>query len=352
MSSTQKVAVRKLGKLLPVFLSVLILGLVLASCTTTPAEKQAATAPPAASSAAPPPSAPPAAGFSADDAPVPPEKTGGFDAARAFKLVERQVAFGPRPPGSDAIRQTQAWLRSELESYGCAVDEDDFTSSTPLGNMALKNIVAKVPGTGRGIVLLLTHYDTLRMEGFVGANDAGSSTGVMLELARLLCAGSSQKTSRPLSIWIAFLDGEEAQVSWTDTDSVYGSRQLAAKLSLSGDLQRVKAVLLADIVGQRDLRLKRESYSTRWLTDLVWSTARRIGYEKQFLDDETAIQDDHLPFIRRKVPAVDLIAGDYVGRPPWHTTADTLDKISPRSLGIIGHVLLETLSGLEKKLRS
>lgn len=330
----------------PTLLILSFLVFFLLSCTGTTGEKGAAAAPPSASAATPAV----VAAYSPDDAPLPADKTGGFDAARAFANVEKQVGFGPRPPGSEAIRRTQAWLRSELDSYGCAVEEDNFTASTPIGNVAMKNIVAKVPGTGRGIVLLLTHYDTLRKDNFVGANDAGSSTGVMLELARLLCAASARKTSRTLSIWIAFLDGEEAQVSWTDTDSVYGSRQLAAKLSLSGDLQRVKAVILADIVGPRDLRLKRESNSTKWLTDLVWSTAHRMGYQNQFLDEETGgIGDDHIPFLRRKVPAVDLIACDYVGYPPWHTADDTLDKISPRSLGIIGHVLVETLAQLEKK---
>jgi glutaminyl-peptide cyclotransferase len=313
-----------------------------------PAERNAAApAAPSAASAPPSPSATAAGAFAPDDAPLPPEKAGGFDAVRAFVKVHQQVAFGPRPPGSDAIRRMQAWLRSELDSYGCAVEEDNFTAQTPLGPIPMKNILAKVPGTSPNIVLLLTHYDTLRKEGFVGANDAGSSTAVMLEMARLLCG-----KKRAVNVWIAFLDGEEAQVQWTDTDSVYGSRQLAAKLALSGDLPRIKAVILADIVGHRDLRLKRESNSTKWLTDLVWSTAHRIGYGKQFLDAETGgIQDDHVPFLRRKVPAVDLIASDYVGYPPWHTTEDTLDKISPRSLGIIGHVLVETLAQLEIKFR-
>ena len=327
-----------------VFLPMLLLSFGVASCAGTSAEKNAAATPPAPSSSAAAPSAP--AAFAPEDAPLPPEKTGGFDAARAFVQVQKQVSFGPRPPGTDAIRRTQAWLRSELDSNGCAAEEDSFTAQTPLGPLPMKNILAKVPGSGANVVLLLTHYDTLRKENFVGANDAGSSTAVMLEMARLLCG-----KKRAVNVWIAFLDGEEAQVRWTDTDSVYGSRQLAAKLALSGDLQRVKAVILADIVGNRDLRLKREGNSTKWLTDLVWSTAHRIGYGKQFLDEETAIEDDHIPFLRRKVPAVDLIACDYVGYPPWHTADDTLDKISPRSLGIIGHVLVETLAELEHKFR-
>ena len=320
----------------------LTLALAFASCTGTPVEKGAAAASPAALAAAPAA----ARAISPEDAPLPPDKTGGFDAARAYAQVEKQVGFGPRPPGSDAIRRTQAWLRSELDSYGCVVEEDNFTGQTPLGPFSMKNIVAKVPGTSSYVILLLTHYDTLRKENFVGANDAGSSTGVMLEMARLLCG-----KKRAVSVWIAFLDGEEAAVAWTATDSVYGSRQLAAKLALSGDLKRIKAVLLADIVGQHDLAIKRESNSTKWLTDLVWSSARRLGYGKQFLDAKTGeVSDDHVPFVHRGVPSVDLIAFNF-NDPPWHTADDTLDKISPRSLGIVGHVLVETVTELEKKFR-
>ncbi len=324
-------------------ISLFAVGAILAGCSSAPPSPKVATA--QASTPSPLPT------LSAADAPLPPEKTGGFDAARAYAHVARLVEIGPRPPASEGIRRAQTYIRGELRAYGCAVEEDDFTASTPIGKVAMKNIVAKVPGTGRGVVLLLTHYDTLRMPGFVGANDGGSSTGVLLEMARVLCNVSSQKTARALSFWIAFLDGEEAQESWSDTDSVYGSRELAARLANSGDLARVKAVLLADIVGNRELKVMRESNSTAWLTDLVWTIAARLGYSKIFVKEVADIQDDHLPFVRRKVPAVDLIAGDYVGHPPWHTTEDTLDKISPRSLGVIGHVLVETVTRLDKKFR-
>ncbi|HVB56229.1 MAG TPA: M28 family peptidase, partial [Candidatus Acidoferrales bacterium] len=176
----------------------------------------------------------------ADTAP-PASQTGGFDGAQAYDYVVKLVGFGPRPPASANIRRTQAYIAAQLKSFGCAVDEDDFHASTPIGELSMKNIVAKIPGEGPGVLLLLTHYDTARIDGFVGAEDGGSSTGLMLEMARLLCAGKKQ----PNAVWIAFLDGEEAQVSWTDTDSVYGSRELAARLALSGDLKRVRAVLLA-----------------------------------------------------------------------------------------------------------
>lgn len=283
---------------------------------------------------------------SAETAAAPPASaTGGIDAGRAFAHLEKLVGFGPHPPGSPAIGRVQQYIRGELASDGCTIEQDDFHASTPMGPVAMENIVAKIPGRGPGIVLLLTHYDNLRLEGFVGADDSGSSTALMLEMARLLC-GRSSSEGRPLSVWIGFLDGEEAFVQWSNTDGTYGSRELAAKLALSRELRRVKAVLLADMIGERDLAIRRESNSTAWLTDLVWSTAARLGYRRYFLDDSTTIEDDHIPFLRRGVPAVDIIDIDY---PYWHTTADTLDKVSPQSMAIVGHVLLATLDELQKR---
>ena len=283
----------------------------------------------------------------AESAP-PASQTGGFDGAKAYDQVAKLVSFGPRPPASDAIHRTQDYIRSQLKSFGCAIDEDDFNAQTPIGALAMKNIVAKVPGTGQGIILLLTHYDTKRVDGFVGAEDSGSSTGLMLEMARLLCGGAKQ----PNAVWIAFLDGEETQATfeWSDADSLYGSRELAARLALSGDLKRVKAVILADMVGQYNLHILRDSGSPKWLTDTIWRTAARLGYRDVFVSQETSTEDDHLPFARRGVPAIDIIdLGDYQNLGYWHTTQDTLDKISPRSLAIVGHVILESMTELQKR---
>ena len=282
----------------------------------------------------------------------PASQTGGFDGAKAYDQVAKLVSFGPRPPASDAIRATQKYIASQLKGFGCAVDEDDFTAQTPMGPMAMENIVAKITGTGQGIILLLTHYDTLRLDNFVGAEDAGSSTGLMLEMASLLCRGPKQ----PNAVWIAFLDGEEAQVvengvaQWTATDSVYGSRELAARMAISGDLKKIRAVILADMVGQKGLHILRESDSTKWLKDLVWKTAARLGYNDVFLNGEAQAADDHGPFLRRGVPAVDVIdLQDYINEGYWHTPADTMDKISPRSLAIVGHVIVESINELQKR---
>ena len=271
-----------------------------------------------------------------------PDKTGGFDGQRAFQHVADLVAIGPRTAGTDGNHRAQDYITAQLKDSGCAVDPEPFHTPTPIGNVEMKNILVKIPGTSPDIVLFLTHYDTKRLPNFVGADDGGSSTGVALELARLLC-----QRKNALTMWIAFLDGEEAfNVEWHDPDNTYGSRELAARMAISGDLPRVKAVLLIDMIGTRDLRIKRDSNSTSWLTDMVWSTASRLGYGDIFVSSSTGVEDDHIPFLRRSVPAVDIIDMEI---PYWHTPQDTLDKLSPRSLAAVGHVLIAVVPQLEQK---
>lgn len=281
--------------------------------------------------------------------------TGGFDGARAYEHVRRLVEIGPRPPGSDGIHRAQTYINGQLKSFGCQVEEHDFHGSTALGDIAMKNIIAKIPGTGRDIVLYTTHYDTLRMPNFVGADDGGSGTGTMLELARLFCR---RKTKSEMNLWIVFFDGEEAQsqwtdkasVQWSDANSTYGSREMAASMALSGDLRRVKAMILADMIGPSDLKIRRDTGSTTWLTDLIWATAARLGYGKVFVSESTTIGgDDHFSFIRRGVAGCDIIDLDDVAPTFWHTPQDTLDKVDAHSLAMVGHVFVETLPALEKK---
>jgi glutaminyl-peptide cyclotransferase len=287
-------------------------------------------------------------------APFPPSETGGFDGAQAYEHVRQLVAIGPRPPGSDGIHRAQAYIVHTLKSSGCEVEEHDFRASTPLGDIAMKNIIAKIPGRRNDIVLYTTHYDTLRMPQLVGADDGGSGTGTMLELARVFCA---RKDKLPMNVWIVFFDGEEAQGQWTDkasvqwtaTNNTYGSREMAASMALSGDLKRVKAMILADMIGPSDLKIKRDTGSTRRLTDLIWATAAGLGYGSIFTSESTTVGgDDHFSFIRRGVPGCDIIDFD-VQTTYWHTPEDTLDKVDPRSLGVVGHVFIETLPALEKK---
>ena len=277
----------------------------------------------------------------------PADQTGGFDGAKAYDHVSKLVSFGPRPPASDGLHRSQDYIIAQLKAAGCEVDQDDFHASTPKGDIAMKNIIAKAPGTGQGIILLLTHYDTLSsVENFVGAEDSASSTGMMIEMARQLCGKKG-----PNSVWMAFLDGEEAFVNWDqDDDHTYGSRELAARMAVSGDLKRVKVVLLADMIGQYNLKFLRQSDAPKWLNDLVWKKAAQLGYKDIFVADETTTQDDHDPFIARGVPALDIIdLNDYITAGYWHTPQDTLDKVSPRSVAIAGYVILESVDELQKK---
>ncbi|MGB4785680.1 MAG: M28 family peptidase [Candidatus Acidiferrum sp.] len=308
----------------------------LTGCKASGHDSPSATQPPLTNTAA---SAPPQAG---DDAP-PPEKTGGFDGKRAFAHVAKQVSFGPHPSGSPAIAQVQDYLLSELKSYGCNVETDAFGADTPVGRLPMENILVKIPGEKSAVILLATHYDTLLKENFVGADDAGSSTALMLELARLLCP---QRGTH--AVWIAFFDGEEAMKQWSETDSRYGSRQMAARLSISGDIKRIKAFLLADIVGGRKAQFLRESSSTPALVDLVWNTAAKLGYSSIFRNDTTSAEDDHDSFLKRSVPAVDVI-GDFLNNGYWHTPQDALDKISAKTLAIVGHVFLESVKQLQSQ---
>ena len=278
----------------------------------------------------------------ADDAPAP-EKTGGFDGKRAFAHVAKQVSFGPHPSGSPAIAKVQDYLLAELKGYGCAVETDSFGADTPVGRLSMKNILVKIPGEKPGVILLGTHYDTLLMDNFVGADDAGSSTAVMLELARLLCAQKGK-----YAVWIAFFDGEEAMKHWSDTDSRYGSRQMAARLSSSGDIKKIRAFLLADIVGGRKARFLRETSSTPALVDLIWNTAAKLGYAAIFINESAGAQDDHDSFLKRGVPSVDVI-GDFTNNGYWHTPQDSLDKISAKTLAIVAHVFLESVKQLQAK---
>jgi glutaminyl-peptide cyclotransferase len=276
-----------------------------------------------------------------EDTPAP-EKTGGFDGKRAYADVAKQVDFGPHPAGSQAIAQVQDYILSELSSAGCTADTDAFNAQTPAGEVAMKNILVKIPGERPGIIMLATHYDTKRLDNFVGADDGGSSTAVMLELARSLCALHGR-----YNVWIAFFDAEEAvNPEWHDPDNRYGSRQMAAKMAISGDITKIRAFLLADIVGTRTLILKRDANSDKALTDLVWATAARLGYSGVFVNDTTAIEDDHQSFSARKVPTVDVID---LQIPYWHTPQDTLDKISSKSLAVVGHVFIESVKQLQTK---
>lgn len=272
-----------------------------------------------------------------------------FDATRAYNHVKKMVEVGPHPAGSAAIKKVQEYIEKELKSYGLKVTEDNFEAVTPRSTVAMKNIIAELPGEKSEVILITGHYDTKLQPGFVGANDGGSSAATVLELARALA-----KTKPAYTLRFVFFDGEEAVVDWSamnGQDNTYGSRHLAAKMQADGSLAHVKALLLVDMIGDKDLDIKREGESTRWLVDILWNTAQMVGYEKNFLRDEQYISDDHLPFKELGVPVVDLIDFNYgPDHAYWHTNQDTLDKISGESMKAVGDVIIRALPDIYKRL--
>jgi Zn-dependent M28 family amino/carboxypeptidase len=265
-----------------------------------------------------------------------------FDGAAALRHLERLVAIGPRPAGTPAGARTREYITAELKRAGVQVRTEAFDAQTPDGRVPMANVIGVLPGRRPDVIAVAGHYDTKVFHEFrfVGANDGGSSTALLLELARALAA-----RPRGYTYWIVFFDGEEARRSWTATDSLYGSRRMAAELARRGAMPR--ALILADMIGDRDLNIRREAHSTPWLTDLIWASAHRLGHGAHFLPDAIAVEDDHAPFLRAGVPAALLIDFEYG---PWHTAEDTLDKVSARSLQIVGDVLLDALPAVEERL--
>jgi Zn-dependent M28 family amino/carboxypeptidase len=270
------------------------------------------------------------------------------DGARALRDVERLVALGPRPPGSAALARAREYIVAELRAAGWRVRLEPFTARTPQGPVTMTNVVAAWPGRRADVVAVGGHYDTKVFEAFrfVGANDGGSSTALLLELGRVL--GARYRAAPPTCTrWLVFFDGEEAHVAWSPTDSLYGSRAMVAALRASGELARLRALVVVDMIGDRDLAIRREAGSTTWLTELVWATAGRLGHGAHFREERQTVEDDHAPFLDAGVAATLLIDFDYGGRAGqnayWHTPEDTPDKLSAESLRLVGEVLVEAL---------
>ena len=270
-----------------------------------------------------------------------------FDGAKALAYTREYVAIGPRWIGSPGHAKAEAFLKDQFRRD--QLEEDTFTTDTPAGAMTMHNFIVKFPGKRDGIIVLASHYETnypLRNIPYVGANDGGSTTGLLIEIANY----PRGRTLDGYSVWLVFTDGEEAIKSWSDTDSVYGSRHLAVKWQSDGTLKRIKAFILADMLGDRDLDVQRDMNSTPWLEDLIYQAASQYGWQSYFFENKTYDEDDHLPFVHRGVPCADLIDLNYgYGNSYWHTAEDTMDKLSAKSLTIAGDTILETIHLLNQR---
>jgi Zn-dependent M28 family amino/carboxypeptidase len=269
-------------------------------------------------------------------------KDSPFSEQRAGQDLQTIVGFGPRPAGSEAITKTRNYIVSELQKAGLKPELDEFDARTPRGFKHMVNIRARRTGSKSSIIAVTGHYDTKLFENirFVGASDGGSSAAWLLEFVRC-----TQNLKLENTLEFIFYDGEEAVVDWTDDDSVYGSRHDVDRRVRDKNLNDLKAMILVDMIGDKNLNIKREGSSTRWLKDIIWSTAQSMGYGKEFPNEEIEVSDDHIPYLRAAIPAVDLIDFDY---PAWHTAADTLDKVSAHSLKVVGDVVYFSLPEIDR----
>jgi glutaminyl-peptide cyclotransferase len=268
-----------------------------------------------------------------------------FSGAAALEFTRKAQSFGPRPAGSTANQKLQTYIESQLKPLGCQLSFDAFTAQTPVGPVPMRNIIARFSGSSGQALVITGHFDSKPMPGrvFLGANDGGSSTGFLLELAHVV--SSMPRREDILLVW---LDGEEAFGEWSDTNGTFGSRHLAEKWGREGMLSRIKALINVDMIGDKDLDIVQETNSSTALRRLVWQTAGELGYGKYFLETAGAIEDDHLPFLRKGVNALDLIDFDYgPDNAYWHNEKDTMDKLGAHSFEVVGNVLAAALLKLQ-----
>ena len=257
-----------------------------------------------------------------------------------YNVTKQYLAVAPkRWIGSPGHAKAEEFIRSHFTAEAAKgnFEVDSFSASTPAGLLPMRNYIAKFPGKREGIIVLVSHYETnypLRDIDFFGANDGAATTALLIEIGGYLRAHPPEG----YSVWLVFDDGEEAIASWSERDSLYGTRHLAAKWSNDGTLAKVKAVLVADMIGDKDLDIFDETQSTPWLRDLLRKAAAATHHTASLSGGAGAEEDDHLPFLQRGAPTIDIIDvnyGPHTAATPdgyHHTAQDTLDKISPRSL--------------------
>jgi len=275
-----------------------------------------------------------------------------FSGQAAYNLTQQYLAAAPhRWIGSPDHLKAEEFIKSHFapEAAKGNFETDSFSANTPIGTLPMRNYIVRYPGKKDGVIVLASHYETnywLKDINFVGANDGAATTALLIEIGNYLRAHPPEG----YSVYLVFFDGEEAIKSWSASDSLYGSRHLAAKWSSNGTLGKIKAYLLADMIGDKDLNIDKDANSTPWLLDLLAKAAKNTGHSSYIFKNSTEVEDDHIPFKQRGVPVLDLIDLDY-GPPTQerpegsfhHTELDTLDKVSPKSLQISGDLFVEMI---------
>jgi len=294
-----------------------------------------------------PPSAKPP-GEHAGAAARPGGASGCIDGTRAIEYIEELVALGPRHPGTEGAELSRRLIASKLEEFGLAPKRRDFTALTPhpdLKRVEMANITVDFPAPGGGKTILVGgHFDGKIIDKgvFRGANDGGSSTGLLLEMARCL-AGNPP----PVPVRLAFFDGEEAFVDWSDSDSLYGSKRMATDILEADEKDRFAAMINVDMIGDARLRIFRETLSTRWVFAILEKKSRELGYPELITGPRAAVEDDHVPFMRIGIPAANLIdlqfGPGWDSNGYWHTERDSVDKLDPKSIETVGQIVLESL---------
>jgi len=279
-----------------------------------------------------------------------------FNAQQAYAYTVQVSAFGERWPGSPGHQKTEDLIREVLQKDGAKIESDNFTATTPRGPVPVHNIIGKFNVTvdpKQPIFILAGHYDTLFKKGFIGANDGGSSTAILLSFADAL---ARHKTN--MQIWLVWTDLEEAIEAFTNGDGLYGSTHLAQKLATEGLVPRVKGFFLLDMIGDKDLSVARETNSSGALQRVIAEAANQLGYGGFFFRYDADIIDDHAPFLQVGIPSVDVVDAMYGPIGPnydamgeyHHTNMDTMDKVSERSLEIVGRTILLTVELIDARV--
>ena len=278
-----------------------------------------------------------------------------FNGERALDHARKQVDFGPRPPDTLELEKARAYIVDELKSYRLTVTVDEFTADTPHGKKKMANVIAEIPGETKTTILIASHYETKFYKDmrFVGANDPAASVGTLLEIGRVL---ASLPEKPKVTFKLVFFDGEEAFCEGWDEcsnderpDNTYGSRHYVSQLRAKNEVDNTGALILLDMIGYKKLELGRDPSSVRWLQDIIWATGRELGHKDVFVDREEGVGgDDHEPFIQAGVDAVDLI--QLSSYPHWHKADDTIDKLSARSMKIVGDTVLASLPKIQARV--